>query len=368
MGNITAVRFRVTMLLDVDVWLPAWQYLVAGLTLFSQFTPRVPVKKRASMSTLVTGGAGFIGVQVVRLLLEQGEERPTVFSRNPSPSRLAGIANDVNVVSGDVGNFSHVLDAVSTAKPNVIYHFGAMLSVPSDSDPSAAVQTNAMGTFHILEAAKIFGVRQVIFASSIAVFGTDIEGDSRDDFTLQRPNLIYGATKVFGENMGLFYKRKYGIDFRGLRYPSIIGPGVSTPGVVQYTSQVMEQSAKGNPYTMRVRPDLQTPVMYITEAGEAAVQLAQAPLDDVHATVYNVDGIQPTPSAQELVDAVKRHIPSAQITFDADPSRLSSSGDRFQRLDDSRARAEWGWNPKYDLDTIVTELIAELKRHPERYG
>ena len=356
------------ILLYVDVRLPAWQYLVTGLTLFSQLTPRVPVKKRASMSTLVTGGAGFIGAQVVRLLLEKGEKRPTVFSRNPSPSRLTGIADDVNVVSGDVGNFSHVLDAVSTAKPDVIYHFGAMLSVPSDADPSAAVQTNAMGTFHILEAARIFGVRQVIFASSIAVFGTDIEGDVRDDFTLQRPNLIYGATKVFGEHMGLFYKRKYGIDFRGLRYPSIIGPGVSTPGVVQYTSQVMEHSAKGNPYTMRVNPDLQTPVMYITEAGEAAVQLAEASLSDVQTAVYNVDGIQPTPSAQDLVDAVMRQLPSAQIMFDVDPERLSSSGDKFQRLDDRCARAEWGWNPKYDLDTIVTEMIAELKRHPERYG
>ncbi|MEE8046853.1 MAG: NAD-dependent epimerase/dehydratase family protein, partial [Dehalococcoidia bacterium] len=284
------------------------------------------------MSTLVTGGAGFIGAQVVRILLEQGEKRPTVFSRNPSRSRLAGIADDVNIVSGDVGNFSHVMDAVSTAKPDVIYHFGAMLSVPSDADPSAAIQTNAMGTFHILEAARIFGVRQVIFASSIGVFGTGIEGGVRDDFTLQRPVLLYGATKVFGEHLGLFYKRKYGIDFRGLRYPSIIGPGVSTPGVVQYTSQVMEQSAKGNPYTMKVEPELRTPVMYITEAGEAAIQLAEAPLDDIKTTVYNVDGIQPTPTAQDLVDAVQRHVPSAQIDFDVDKERLSSRGAEFERL------------------------------------
>jgi threonine 3-dehydrogenase len=319
------------------------------------------------MPALVTGGAGFIGAQVVRILLENGGDRPTVFSRNPSPSRLAGIAGDVNVVSGDVGDFSHVLNAVSMVKPDVIYHFGAMLSVPSDADPSAAIQTNAIGTFHVLEAARIFGVRQVIFASSVGVFGTGIEGGVRDDFTLQRPVLVYGATKVFGEHLGLFYKRKYGMDFRGLRYPSIIGPGVSTPGVSQYTSQVMEQSAKGNPYTMKVEPELRTPVMYITEAGQAAVQLAAAPVDDVKTIVYNIDGIQPTPTAKDLVDAVKRHVPSARIDFDIDRTRLSSRGLEFERLDDSRARAEWGWNPTYDLDSMVSELIAELERHPERY-
>jgi len=323
--------------------------------------------KEASMSALVTGGAGFIGAQVVRILLEKGNGQTTVFSRNPSASRLDGIADEVNVVRGDVGDFSHVLNAVSTTKPDVIYHFGAMLSVPSDADPSAAIQTNAMGTFHVLEAARIFGVKQVIFASSIAVYGTGIENDVRDDFTLQRPSLIYGATKVFGEHLGLFYKRKYGIDFRGLRYPSIIGPGVSTPGVVQYTSQVMEQSAKGRPYTMKVPPELQTPVMYITEAGQAAVQLAEASIDNIKTVVYNVDGIQPTPTAQDLVDAVERHVPSAQIEYDVDSDRLASTSGDFQRLDDGRARAEWGWNPTYDLDTIVTELTAELKRNPERY-
>ena len=75
------------------------------------------------------------------------------------------------------------------------------------------------------------------------------------DTTIQRPQLFYGATKVFGEHMGLFYRRKYQLDFRGLRYPSIIGPGVRTPGVAQYTSWVIEECAKGNPFTIWVKPE-----------------------------------------------------------------------------------------------------------------
>ena len=111
-----------------------------------------------------------------------------------------------------------------------------MLSVPSDEDPSGALQTNVMGTFHVLEAARIFQVRQVIFSSSIGVYGGGIESDEITDTSLQRPAFFYGATKSFGENMGHFYKRKYGLDFRGVRYPSIVGPGVRSPSVIQFTS------------------------------------------------------------------------------------------------------------------------------------
>ena len=176
------------------------------------------------MATLVTGGAGFIGLEVVKRLLARGEQRPVVFSRNPSAARLGAIASEVEAVAGDVGNFSHVLDAVKRARPKVIYHLGAMLSVPSDADPATAIQTNAMGTFYILEAARLMGVEQVIFSSSVGTYGYDMPESALTDTTLQRPSLFYGATKAFGEHMGLFYRRKYGLDFRGIRYPSVIGP------------------------------------------------------------------------------------------------------------------------------------------------
>ena len=103
------------------------------------------------MATLITGGAGFIGLEVVRLLLSRGEKRPLVMSRNPSLKRLGDVADEVEVMRGDLGNFSHVLEAVKKARPQVIYHLGATLSVPSEADPASAMQTNAMGTFHVLE-------------------------------------------------------------------------------------------------------------------------------------------------------------------------------------------------------------------------
>lgn len=312
------------------------------------------------MTTLVTGGAGFIGIEVVRLLLDGGEERPAVFSRSPSRERLGDLADRVHAIPGDLGNFSHVLEAVKTVRPDCIYHLGAMLSVPSDIDPASAIQTNAMGTFYVLEAARLFDVKQVIFSSSIGTYGYDIEGDRISDTTLQRPQFFYGATKVFGEHMGLFFKRKYGLDVRGIRYPSVIGPGVSTPGAVQYTSWMIEESIKGNPFTIWVEPKTQVPVMYITEAAEATLKLAQAPLENIKTVNYLVDGLKPTPSAAALADAVRTKLPRAELDFKPDAKIQPLVDELVRPLDDSRAQEEWGWKPTYDLQRIVDAFIQDF--------
>ena len=320
------------------------------------------------MTTLITGGAGFIGLEVVRLLLSRGEKRPLVMSRNPSPKRLGDVADEVEVMRGDLGNFSHVLEAVKTARPRVIYHLGATLSVPSEADPASAMQTNAMGTFHVLEAARLFDVPQVVFASSVGTYGIDIRGDTIDDATIQRPQLFYGMTKVFGEHMGLFYRRKHGIDFRGIRYPSIIGPGVRTPGAVQYTSWVIESCAQGRPYTIWVEPETRVSVMYIKDAALATVQLAQAPRQAIITVNYLVNGVTPTPSAAELADVVRSRIAGARIEFKPDEDIQRLIRDSLRPLDDHKARQEWGWKPGYGLEGLVDDFLQELAAHPHRYS
>ena len=313
------------------------------------------------MEILVTGGTGFVGLEVVRQLLAEGDANITIFSRNPSPEKLGDLADQVSTVSGDVGNFSHVLDVVKNTRPEVIYHLGGMLSVPSEGDPTSAIQTNAMGTFYVLEASRLFDVRQVIFSSSIATYGYDLPDGEMDDFTLQRPALLYGVTKAFGEHLGLFYKRKYGLDFRGIRYPSVIGPGVTTPGAAQYTSWVIETCAKGDPFTIWVEEDTRMPVMYLTESAVSTIRLAQAPLDQIRTVNYLVNGVKPTPSAGELADIVRAKIPGAQIDFKPDPEIQPLVSKVVRPIDDTTAREEWGWQPTHSLDRIVDDFLAALK-------
>ncbi|MCU0591656.1 MAG: NAD-dependent epimerase/dehydratase family protein [Desulfobacterales bacterium] len=319
------------------------------------------------MSVLVTGGTGFIGAQVVRILLEKGVRRPVVFDINPSTKLLDDVADRIEVVRGDLGNFSHVLNVVKTIRPRVIYHIGGMLSVPSDADPAASFRANAMGTFHVLEAARLFDVAQVLFSSTIATYGIDVREPIVDDYTLQRPQLFYGCTKVFSELLGQFYKRKYGLDFRGVRYPSIVGPGVKTPGIVQYNAWVIEECAKGKPYVMYVKPETRCPVMYFKDSARAIVMLGEAPVEKIKMVNYIVAGPTPAASAQELVDLVKTKVPGARIDFKVDENRQKLIDGFTKPLDDGLARKEWGWEPAYDQERIVVDFLEELKIHPERY-
>jgi nucleoside-diphosphate-sugar epimerase len=319
------------------------------------------------MSVLVTGGTGFIGAQVVRNLLEKGEGRPVVFDINPSTKLLDDVKDQVEVVRGDLGNFSHVLNVVKTFRPRLIYHIGGMLSVPSDADPAASFRSNAMGTFHVLEAAKLFDVAQVLFSSTIATYGLDIRESSVDDYTLQRPQLFYGCTKVFSELLGQFYKRKYGLDYRGVRYPSIVGPGVKTPGIVQYNAWVIEECGKGNPYTMYVKPETRCPVMYFKDAARAIVMLGKAPLANIKMVNYIVAGPTPAASAGELVDLVRAKVPGARIDFKVDGERQKIIDKFTNPLDDSLAREEWGWKSDYDQERIVDDFLKEMRLHPQRY-
>ncbi len=321
------------------------------------------------MSILITGGTGFIGAHIARLKLKEGEKDIAIFDINPSLKLLDDIADRVTLIKGDLGNFSHVINAVNKCKPKTIFHVGGMLSVPSDADPAASFRSNAMGTFHILESAKLLDVPQVIFTSTVATYGLDLEeGIPVNDYSLQRPQLFYGATKVFGELLGQFYRRKYGLDFRGVRLPSIVGPGVKTPGVVQYTSWMIEESLKGNPYTVYVSPETRTPVMYFKDAALAVIKLAGASRANIQMVNYLVAGAKPIATARELADIVKAKIPSARIDFKPDMELQKILDKLLHPVDDSVAQKEWGWKAEYDQAKIVDDFTAEMKNNPQRYA
>ena len=314
-------------------------------------------------SALITGGAGFLGSEVARVLLSRGETGVTLFDLDPSTERLAGVADRVSVIRGDLGDSADVDDAVAGSRPDAIYHLGGMLSAPSEADHAAAFRVNAVGTFNVLEAARVHGVSQVLYASTINTYGHDLPEDGVDDYTLQRPAMFYGTTKLFGEHMGRFYRRRFGLDFRGVRYPSIVGRGVTTPGISQYTSHAIEASARGEPYTIFVEPRTRVPIIHVRDAAEAIVRLAAAPADRIQTVVYLLAGATPTPTAQQLADAIRARLPDARLTFRPDPTIQAVHDARraLASIDDANARHEWGWRPAYDLRRIVDEIVTQIR-------
>ena len=218
----------------------------------------------------------------------------------------------------------------------------------------------------MLEAARLFDVEQVIFSSSRQTYGLGIENEITD-LTLQRPQLLYGACKLFCEHLGLFYRRKYGLDFRGIRYPATIGPGARTPGVVQYAPWMIEACARGKPFTVWVKPSTKVPILYFKDAARAALSLADAPRDAIGMVNYVIAGVQPTPSAVELAQTVRAMIRGAQIRFDPDEKLQAVLDKALLPIDDTCARAEWDWHIGYGLMELVQDFVRELAENPERY-
>jgi threonine 3-dehydrogenase len=319
------------------------------------------------MSILITGGTGFIGAEIVRQLLALDQEEIHVLHRSGNFQRLQDLADRLDFIQVDLADADRLGDVVAATRPHAIYHLGAILTGPGEANPQAATEANAFGTYALLEASRRYGVSQFLFASSIGVYGADIVEDVITDLTLQRPFTIYGITKVFGEQLGSFYKRKYGLDFRGLRYPSIVGPGVKTPSVVQFTSWVIEECAKGNPFAITVTPETAVPVMYYKDAARAMIQLGGAPVEKIETVNYLVDGVKPTPTAGQLAEIVRNRISGAQITFEPEMAFQSVIDQAIRPLDDRRARSEWNWEPAYDQEAIVDDFLAELREHRERY-
>jgi len=270
------------------------------------------------MTILITGGTGFLGSNLARMLIDDGE-RPVLFDVAPVQGMLRDMGDAFDYVRGSLTHLPELINCLGKYRVEKVFHLGGLLSLPSEENPWAAFETNIVGTYHILEACRITQVAQVVYGSTIATYSKDISTDVIDDRTLQRPSSMYGVTKVSGELLGRFYSRKFGLDFRGVRLPSVVGPGAKTAHMSIYNAWAIEEPLKGHRYELHCEPETRCPVIYFKDAANALRLLAQADRSQVTTMIYNVAGIVPPFSANDLVNAVRSRIPNAQLMFRPDP-------------------------------------------------
>ena len=322
------------------------------------------------MSKLITGGTGFLGAQLAHLLVDRGED-VILFDVNPNLDRIRDIKDDLKVIQGNLGNWAEVLNVVEKNTPKGIYHLGSMLSLPSQNNPWASFQANVCGTMHMLEAARLFNVEKVVFSSSVGTYGLGLSRVITDD-TLQRPTSMYGCGKVYCELLGRFYRTKFGLDFRTFRAPTLVGPGVRTPGAAQYVSLMLEYAALGKPYECYVSEDTSfAPPMYFKDSVRALDMLYRAPKKNIRTINYNVAGLRESKTARELEEAIRKHVPEFTLVYKPDKEVVEyhKKYQVGQTYDDTNAREEWGWDPLYqDLESIVVDYIKEVRTRPQFFG
>jgi threonine 3-dehydrogenase len=315
------------------------------------------------MMNLITGGMGFIGSHLARQLVKAGEA--VILLDISTRSHLVDdIKNRVKIVQGDLDNWSMVMETVKKNNVDCIYHCGALLSAAAEESPLATFKVNANGAFHILEAARLFDVKNVIFLSTIATYGPGLRPRVTDD-DLQKPISMYGVTKVFGERLGEYYQSKFGVNFRGLRLPSAIGPGRGPGGVSAYSSLIVQEPAAGRRYDVYVGKSTKIPLIYIKDTVAAMISLARADERQLTRRVYNVEGFSPT--AGELADTVKSLLAEAHVDFHPQEEMVRIADSWPKELDGSCAERDWGFKSQYMLDGAVKDFIEEFQARRHLY-
>lgn len=307
---------------------------------------------------LITGAAGQIGTELVPALLERYDGATVVATDIKEPT--GPLPEGARFERLDCTDAAACERVIETHGIETIYHLAAILSATGEKAPGKAWHVNMDGTLAILEAARANG-SAVFTPSSIAAFGLSTPPDPTPQDTIQRPTTMYGVTKVAGELLCDYYHARFGVDTRGLRYPGLISY-VAPPGggTTDWAVEIFHAALRDGRYTCWLGADTQLDMMYMPDALRAAMELMDAPADDlVHRNAFNVTAMQLTP--ERLTAALREHIPSFEIVYEVDPVRQRIAESWPRRLDDTAAREEWGWAPAYDLAALVEDMLARLE-------
>ena len=324
------------------------------------------------MAKLITGGTGYIGAELAHILARRGEE-VVIFDIAINRYRIEDIESKVKVVHGDLGNFSEVLNVVKDNNITEIYHMGSMLTYMSELNPWASFRSNVIGSYNVLEAARLFGVKKMMFTSTLGTFGLLMD-EVLTDVSIQRPLTIYGCGKLYIEGLGRYYRNKFGLDFRSIRFAQMIAPNVHTPG--HWAPPMIEDAVLGKPHEcIYGTPESTISMIYVRDAARAADMVLQAPKENIKMVNYNVAGIPAVVSAREVEAILRKRFAKTKVTYKLDPTPQRTPQKRrggfgtWKVFDDSYARKEWGWKPEYTtLEAIIDIFEKDMKEYPRRYG
>lgn len=309
---------------------------------------------------LITGALGQIGSELtVKMRHIYGKENVVASGRRIKK----GFENLIESGPFEIVNINDaktLWEIVKKHSINTIVNLAAVLSAVGEDDPGRCWNVNMNGLYNILEIAREQG-SMVFTPSSIAAFGPLTPQDKTPQDTIQRPSTMYGVTKVAGELLCDYYFKRYGVDTRGVRFPGLISyetlPG---GGTTDYAVHIYYEALKSKKYTSFIAEGTYLDMMYMPDALDAIVNLIEAdPAKLRHRNAFNVSAMSFEPGMQ--AESIRKFIPEFKLDYDVDPIRQGIAESWPNSLDDSAAREEWGWRPKYDLDAMTKDMLGKLR-------
>ena len=282
------------------------------------------------MTILVLGGTGFIGSRLTERFVDRGH-KVICFDLYPDYAKVAHL-DGVEVLAGDVTHIEDLIDAIQKFGVQRIVNLAYILPPESEEKLQLAVRVNLMGMNNVFEAARLMGIKRVVYASSIGVYGLQsLFGDRRvteeDDCY---PETVYTAHKLWNEFMARKYMERYDMIIPGLRIANVSGPG-RTKGVSAWQGRCIDNLAIGKPATVLSRRDQRLLIIYVDDTAELFEKLCLA--ESLNHAVYN--SLAYSVTAQEFVDEIEALLPDAEVTFDEtapdQPNIYRWSSERIER-------------------------------------
>jgi len=310
-------------------------------------------------TTLVTGALGQIGSELVPALRARYGVHAVVAAdlRGP-PQDAPGVAGPFEQL--DCTAIDQVRAVVTRHDVGTIYHLVSLLSAASEHQPQAAWRLNLDSIFGVLEAAREHG-SAVFFPSSIGAFGPSTPRDRAPQETIMRPTTMYGVTKVASELLCDYYAHHFGVDARGLRLPGLISH-VAMPGggTTDYAVEIFYQAVRHRHYLCPLAPDTRLEMMFMPDAVRAMIELMEADGTRLrHRNAYNITAINVSP--EELAAAIRVHLPDFTVAYSIDPVRQAIAESWPRSIDDSAARQDWGWSPRYGLAALTADMLEKIR-------
>ena len=334
------------------------------------------------MKALVTGISGEVGHGLIKRLHADNYEVIAADIKEPEAVIKDYLAK---FYSCDISDKTTIDKIFIENDFDIVFHLASVLSTGGEKNPELAAKVNIEGTLNLLEAATNSSLKlnksiKFIFPSSIAAYGLpSLEAKGKSLKVKENEHLnpitIYGISKLTCENLGNYFSKYYKllatelnrnnlIDFRCVRFPGLLSPDtVPSGGTSDYGPEMVHAAAQGKNYECFVREESTIPFMAMADAADVLLGLANAPKEKLSQFVYNVHGF--SVSAKQIFDMTKRFFPDFEMTYKINEERQRIVDTWPVDVDDSAAKNDWGWEPKYDFEKTFTEyLIPKIK---ERY-
>ena len=309
---------------------------------------------------LIVGSTGQIGSELsVKLRSIYGDSHVVCgYFKPPFPDNFFESGPTIEI---DATNINQIADAVKKYNIDTIYNLAAILSATAEKNPKLGWDVGVNSLMNCLDVAREVGCA-VFTPSSIGAFGPNTPKDNTPQDTVQRPNTVYGITKVMGELLSDYYYTRWGVDTRSVRFPGIIS-NLTHPGggTTDYAVEIYYNAVCGEEFICPIKSGTFMDMMYMPDALNAAINIMEAdPSKLIHRNSFNIASMSFDP--EMLYTAIKRHFPNFIMKYEIDPLKQAIADSWPNSLDDSCAREEWGWKAEYDLEKMTIDMISVLSK------